>query len=267
VDERISEAKPTPPQTSAPVGFSFEGTGLQCLGWGLLASVLSSLVIPTAWGWEYFIRWFFRSVRLRDATPVAFVGRAAQIWYLAVLVIALNSLVPQHEYDIYISQQFITTFTVQASPQGILSFSTPNALPLWWAVLIVTAVFGISCIAWERVLQWLFRSIDLGCGTQLDFTGKWWQLFGWSLLFDLSVLTIVGWAWVAVAIVCWLLDSIQAPGHRLVFHGTGVEVLWRGALCVLVSILTLGIGSPWMFVWIWRWGASNLYVEAVPSGV
>jgi len=40
----------------------FTGTGFQALGWGLLAVLLSFLIIPAAWGAAALYRWFVRNL-------------------------------------------------------------------------------------------------------------------------------------------------------------------------------------------------------------
>lgn len=72
----------------------FTGTGFQALGWGLLAVLLSLLVIPAAWGAVALYRWFVRNLSFSDGTQASFEGRGEQVWgYFAIA--ALLGYVPQ----------------------------------------------------------------------------------------------------------------------------------------------------------------------------
>lgn len=261
-------------EVNLPVRFSFVGTGLQCLGWGLVLFILSAFVVPAAWGWADFTRWFFRSIRLSDGTSVRFTGRGSQIWYVPILLAVVSSLVPKLERTVAIAPWWtlkvslaptlIKLFPVVSPLQIDFSGSELPLVPVIVLTLWVLVLLLASCL-WVAVLKWIFRNVILGCGTTLDFTGTYLQYLGWSVLVGLSFVTIVGWAWAILGMTRWLLDNVNSPGNRLVFYGTGGELLWRGFLLVIVSIVTLGIGFPWMFVWVCRWGASKLYVEPLPE--
>ncbi len=236
------------------VGISFWGTGWQALGWGLLSVLLAYTYFFTAWGWEYLLRWFFSKVALSDRTWVRFNGRAGQIWW--VPVVAMLPLIPM----------MLAAFAPQLLDAIGAHVEAEQAL---LAVLSIVFMLGFEFVylittSWMviRYAQWALGNLELGCGTRLGFTGTMWQYLGWSLLLVLSVYSIVGWAWVIVAMIKWAYRNVwSSGGHRLTFYGTGGEVLWRVLVLYLVTAVTLGIGAPWMVVWLYKWLASMTFIE------
>lgn len=243
---------PAPAGPPGGVGFSFWGTGWQCLGWGLLYAFLASTWIGTAWGLEFLYKWLLSKLRLSDNTAIQFVGTGAQIWWvpivgtLPLMVANLFSALPALASQIRVDEDL----------QRLLA--TGGVV-----VTIVLMIPGILVMCWMvvRILKWVLENLVLSCGTRLTFTGTLWQYLGWFLLMWISVYSIIGWAWVAVAMVRWMFrNTWSSGGHRLVFTGTGGEVLWRYLVMGLVILVTLGLASPWMVVWFLRWAASRTFV-------
>jgi hypothetical protein len=68
------------------------------------------------------------------------------------------------------------------------------------------------------IVRWFCTNITWEGQTEpLRFTGGYWPMLGWSVLLPLSVITIIGWAWVATA---WTLDVQKRAGlfGRACFH-------------------------------------------------
>ena len=169
------------------------GTGLQALGWGLRALLLTSLRIPAAWGVAAVYRWYVRNLVFSDGTVAEFTGRGGQVWGCFVLLSVLNgglSLIPGI---------------------GPLSF------------LFIAVFFNLI------IYRWFFRNIGPSTGEHLDFTGRYWPLLGYLLLFAVSIYTLVGWAWVAAGMTTWICRNIYLSpgGSREAFTGTGGQFLWR----------------------------------------
>jgi len=213
----------------------FTGTGLQALGWGLLASLLSLLIIPTAWGAAALYRWFVRNLSFSDGTSASFEGRGGQVWGY-FLVGMLLAFVPQLSRGVH---------------DGEESFFAAIGLSI--------LVLPISAAIWLKVTRWFFSSIKLSCGTNLNFKGNYGPYLGWSLLVTLSVYTIIGWAWASVAMLRWVCRNIEAGQNRLEFEGSGWGLLWRSFLAGLASILIIPI--PWVWLWVVRWVTENMLIK------
>jgi len=213
----------------------FKGTGFQALGWGLLYIVLTLFIIPAAWGAVYLYRWFVRNLSFSDGTKASFEGRGGEVWGYFVFGVLLG-LIPQ--------------LSRAVKDPGIAFFVSIGLTILLWP---------ISAAVWLKITRWFFSSIRLSCGTKLSFKGNYGSYLGWGLLFGLSMFTIVGWAWVSVAILRWMCRNIEAEHKQLFFVGNGWGLLWRSFLAVLASILIIPI--PWVVVWIVRWYARNMLIK------
>ena len=62
---------------------------------------------------------------------------------------------------------------------------------------------------------------------------------GWQLLMYVSVITIIGWAWVITAWMRWICRNISGTRREVVFNGTGLEVLWRTLLFVIGCVFII----------------------------
>ena len=226
-------------QPSRQVRVEFTGSGFALLGWMFLMNLASVVVIPAAWAAAAFNRWLFSNLKLSDGTRVAFVGRGEEIWGYFV-VAALMGLVPQ--------------LGRLAGDEMLQSLAI---LGLSLLTLPLTAWAGV------KIITWLVQRIELGCGTRLDFTGTWGAYLGWMVLYYVSAYTIIGWAWVAVALLNWLCRNVQAEGNQVRFTGRGAEVLWRVLVGALACALIIPI--PWILAWWYKWGASCLVIESAPA--
>jgi hypothetical protein len=214
---------------------AFQGTGLQALGYGLLAIILSVLIIPAAWGAVAFYRWFVRNLSFSDGTEASFTGRGGEIWRTFALAMII-SYIPHF-------------FSRMEDPEA--TSLVPIFLPL--------ALLPISAAIWLRIVRWFVAKISLSCGTSLSFVGAYGPYLGWTLLLALSFFTIIGWAWAAVAMTRWLCRNVEGGQHRVVFEGGGWALLWRGTVAALASIIVIPI--PWMATWIVRWFARNMVIQ------
>ena len=57
---------PSRPSPTQEVRLEFVGTGLQALGWGLLATLLGILIIPYGWGVAVMARGLVKNLSFRD---------------------------------------------------------------------------------------------------------------------------------------------------------------------------------------------------------
>jgi hypothetical protein len=105
-------------------------------------------------------------------------------------------------------------------------------------------------------LRWIFANLSSGGQPLgLSFSGPYWTYLGWSLLGALSMITIIGWAWVYSAQMRWICRNIEGTRREVVFKASGLEYLWR----TIVFIVACGfiIPIPWVARWMMGWLASQ----------
>ncbi|WFU41178.1 DUF4339 domain-containing protein [Bradyrhizobium sp. CB82] len=186
------------------------------------------LVIPAPWAFVWYTQWIVSCVRVPGRPNMSFTGNAMTLvpWYFGfiVLVIAVNFI-------------------------GIQSLNT------------LTSIIEIV-LAW-LLIKWMVANLaSNGQLLGLSFTGSVWAYIGWNLLFAISIFTIIGWAWVAVAQIRWMCRSIEGTRRDIVFKGTGLEFLWRAIVTAILCAFIIPI--PWMYRWMMGWLASQ--TELVPKG-
>jgi hypothetical protein len=120
--------------------------------------------------------------------------------------------------------------------------------------------FGIWDFTW-RSLVFLLGAIFViplpdGKPLGLSFSGSYWGYLGWNLLAALSLITIIGWAWVYTAQMRWVCRNIEGTRREVIFKATGLQYLWRAIVAVLACSLIIPI--PWALRWIIRWHASQI---------
>jgi Tol biopolymer transport system component len=214
---------------------SFTGTGFQALGWSLYSNLLSIPIIPAAWGAAALYRWLIRNLTFDDDTKASFEGQGGQVWgYFALS--ALLGYVPL----LFRTAEDTTTISFISFGFSIL-------------MLPISAALGI------RIMRWLFANIKFSDGTNLNFIGSYAPYLGWLLLNSLSVFTIIGWAWVSTAFLRWLCRNIEAGQNKIEFFGSGWGLLWRSFVAILLSVFIIPI--PWIWLWVLRWGISNIVIR------
>ena len=218
----------------------FTGTGFKFLGWVLIYTLLSLLIIPAAWGAVALYRWFIQNLSFSDGTTASFEGRGGQIWAFFAIAMLLGFL-----------------------PQLSRAVDNPTAALLVLLGLPIL-LLPISVVIWLKIIRWFVSNTKLSCGTNLNFKGKYLPFLGWNFLLFISFFTIIGWAWVSVAIMRWFCRNIDGGQNHLEFVGSGWGLLWRGFLACLASILIIPI--PWVLLWVYRWIIRNMIIkkEALP---
>jgi hypothetical protein len=187
----------------------------------LVLSIGTVLIIPVPWVILMYTRWIVSCVRVPQRPNLGFNGRVVDLmWFYALLALLI------------------------AAP---------------W---IQSQVVNLALSVGEFVLYWLLVKwfvANLSSDGQplgLRFSGSFWGFLGWSLLAVLSVITIIGWAWVYVAQIRWMCRHIEGTRRAVVFNGTGLEFLWRSIVTLLVSVFIIPI--PWMYRWFTRWLVSQI---------
>ena len=80
-------------------------------------------------------------------------------------------------------------------------------------------------------IRWFVANISSnGQPLGLRFSGSFWGYLGWNLLAFVSVITIIGWAWVYTAQIRWMCRHIEGTRREVVFNATGLEFLWRSVV-------------------------------------
>ena len=213
------------------VDFAFVGSALGLFGRYLGVMLSYLVVIPLPWILAWYLRWCVDNVRMSDNTPIAFVGKGNQIWFPVIAV-------------------------------GIFGF-VGNFVPDAWALPFALVDIPLSLYVFLLVLRWFCQNVVISDGPQLSFEGKFLAYCGWSVLMILSVVTVIGWAWVAVAMYRWMCRNVRWRGHEVEFNGTGGQVLWRSLVVLLCSILIIPI--PWIALWYTKWLVSMLSVRPVAA--
>jgi hypothetical protein len=225
---------PRVPHSGAPLtGTAGYGGGPLSIEFGIWDFTWRSLVlcigivfvIPVPWVIVMYSRWIVSCVRVPQRPNLAFTGRAVELlWFYAVVIL------------------FIAAAWTQSQALNVALSVVEFAL--YWLLI-----------------KWFVANLSSdGQPLGLRFSGSFWGFLGWSLLAVLSVLTIIGWAWVYVAQIRWMCRRIEGTGRDIVFNATGLEFLWRAIVSALPCLLIIPI--PWMYRWFTRWLVSQIVLVA-----
>lgn len=211
---------PGAPQAAGSGSLSIDFEILDFVKQFLMFFVGAILVIPLPWVLIRNLRWLASVTHVPGRLGLSFTGHAATIlpWYFGavVLVIVLNYFIP-----------------------------LGNRI----SVLVEIG------LAWLGI-QWFVANLasnDEPLG--LRFSGSFWGYLGWGILSGLSVLTIIGWAWVHTAQIRWICRHIEGTHREIVYKATGLEYLWRGIVVFIGCALIIPI--PWVMRWFMQWQASQ----------
>ena len=178
-------------------------------------------VIPVPWVILMYSRWIVSCVRVPQRPNLAFTGRAVDLmWFYALVIL------------------FIAAAWTQSQALN-LALTVVEFVPYW------------------LLIKWFVANLSSdGQPLGLRFSGSFWGFLGWSLLAVLSVITIIGWAWVYVAQIRWMCRHIEGTRRNVVFNATGLEFLWHSIVTALPCLLIIPI--PWMYRWFTRWLVSQV---------
>jgi len=185
-------------------------------------------VIPAPWAFVWYTNWIVPCVKVPGRPNLSFTGNAMTLvpWYFGFIVLAIVIAV--------IGSQVLSNLLFIAQ------------IVLYWLLI-----------------KWMVANLaSNGQPLGLSFTGSVWAYIGWNLLFAISIITIIGWAWVAAAQMRWFCRSIEGTRREIVFHGSGLDILWRGIVAAILCSLIIPI--PWVYRWIMNWFASQ--TELAPRG-
>ncbi|MBD5583911.1 MAG: DUF898 domain-containing protein [Clostridia bacterium] len=128
---------------------------------------------------------------------------------------------------------------------------------IWLLLSVVT--FGLyyiikmrlNLIEWETKYTHTFTNEN--CKSQ--FTGKWYQLLGVTLISRLVMFTTLsfGYYWAHCYIERWYAKHTIIDGIKLTFDGKGIQFFAKCIVWVALTIITLGIYSLFMAIKIKKW--------------
>lgn len=185
-------------------------------------------VIPAPWAFVWYMRWIVPCVTVPGRPNLSFTGNAMTLvpWYFGFIVLAI-------------------------------------ALGFVGSEILSNLLFLVQIVLYWLLIKWMVANLasnDQPLG--LSFTGSVWAYVGWNLLFAISIITIIGWAWVAAAQMRWFCRNIEGTRREIAFKGSGLDILWRGIVAAILCALIIPI--PWVYRWIMNWFASQ--TELVPRG-
>ena len=160
--------------------------------------------------------------------PLKFAGQPGDIWYVFIL----------WSIAIWIGQ-----FPYGGADQ--FHYGELVAVPLMW-------ILGVL------LLKWICSKVGTEDGSlSLSFEGGYLPYIGWNILLGLSFITIIGWAWVAKFMMQWICRNVRGTAE-FDFTATGLSILWRTLVAVLLTILIIPI--PWVMRWYAQWMISQVSV-------
>lgn len=190
--------------------------------WRTLVLLIGScFVIPVPWLFVWYTQWIVSCVKVPGRPNLSFTGNAMAIvpWFFGFIVLAI-------------------------------------AIGFIGSQLLSNLLFVVQLVLYWLLVKWMVANLaSNGQPLGLSFTGSIWAYVGWNLLFAISIITIVGWAWVAAAQMRWFCSSIEGTRREIVFKGSGLGILWRGIVAAILCSLIIPI--PWVYRWIMNWFASE----------
>jgi hypothetical protein len=195
------------------------------------------------------------------------------VWRHIVLVLGMLLIIPGPWLIVWYLNWIVPRVRVPGRPNLGFTGNAMTLVPWYFGAIILFVVAGYT--AWDNEVQWPNHLIDVvqivlywllirwlignlasnGQPLGLSFAGSFWAYLGWNILFALSFLTIIGWAWVMAAWARWFCRNIQGTRRQVVYKGTGLQNLWRALVLVICCAFVIPI--PWMYRWMMRWQLSQ----------
>ena len=249
--------------TEERVNLGYRGSALGTFWWYLVAAVLGVFIIPAAWGAAILYRWLIRRVSFSDGTRAAFEGRADQVWGWFALAAGYAHIPTVFAGALTSGDPFAMNFNPEALG-NFLESGDPSAITVYYILQVGYIPIGIYVLL--VIYRWIVAGIRLSDGPDLHFIfiGRYLPLLGWLLLYAVSYITIIGWAWVGTAFLRWFASKVEGDGVRFKFVGRGWGLLWRVFVASLLTIVIIPI--PWVWTWVLRWLVRNtLMIKATAS--
>lgn len=197
-------------------------------------------------------------------------------WRSLVFLIGMVFIIPAPWAIVWYAQWITSRVQVPGRPNLSFNGSALTVAAWFFGAIVLSILVALTGVDWlnhlmglaQLVLYWLFLRwyvANLASNGQplgLSFTGSFWAYLGWVILAVVSIITIIGWAWVYAAQMRWICRNIQGTRRAIVFKGTGLEYLWRMIVTAIASSFIIPI--PWVLRWMLNWQLSQ--TELVPRG-
>ncbi|WJR78462.1 DUF4339 domain-containing protein [Bradyrhizobium sp. NP1] len=191
------------------------------------------------------------------------------VWRSIVFVIGCAFVIPIPWMIVWYTRWIVPCVQVPGRPNLSFTGTAMTVVPWFFGAIVLAIVVGLTgskllnnlIILVQIALYWLFLKwlianiASNGQPLGLSFSGSIWGYLGWTLLAAISIITIVGWAWVYAAWTRWFCSNIQGTRREIIFRGTGLEFLWRGIVAFIAASFIIPI--PWVYRWMMGWMASQ----------
>jgi len=177
-------------------------------------------VFPSPWTATAFYRWLAPRIHVPGRSNLGFFGRVDEIWYVIIALTATGYIGLVND-----KLQYVTV---------------PAQAALSWMLLR----WVVSSLASNR------RPLPI------RFEGSIWVYIGFHVVSFIAVFTVIGWAWVVTAWIRWICRNLVGTRREVIFNATGLEMLWRTVVFVLLTILIIPI--PWVLRWYASWFVSQI---------
>jgi len=190
------------------------------LGWCILVTIGSLLVIPSPWTGTGYYRWLFPRMHVPQRPNLGFTGRVGDIWYVFVAMGLAGHL-------------------------GLID-----------GILPILVGIPIQAVLSWMLARWVVANISSnGQPMSMNFTGSVWGFVGWQILTFLSMFTIIGWAWAMAAWTRWICRHVSGTRREMIFTATGLQLLWRTIVFGLGCLFIIPI--PWLLRWYFTWATAQ----------
>ncbi|MCW2317195.1 hypothetical protein M2322_002749 [Rhodoblastus acidophilus] len=202
----------------------------------LVAGLGLMFVIPAPWLATWFYTWTTERVRLPNGARLTLDPPALGVSLLFV--------------------GFALSIVAPALYAGIAAADDPGAADRADVATLRMIGSAAEMVCSYLILRWFVGAVRSADGAlAISFDGGFWAFLGWNLLLGLSVLTLIGWAWVARFMARWICRNISGS-HAFDFIGAGIEILWRTLLVAFGCLLILP--APWLIAWYYNWMVSQI---------
>jgi hypothetical protein len=208
---------------------------LPLFGFLLLAIVGQILIVPSPWTTTRFYRYLCENAFLPNSRRFRFTGGPGDIWYIVIGIGVLAALPELAKFE-----------------PGMRDYDPVMLFVIQVAFAIVSWCLTLALIHWFVANV---QSDDRRMSP--EFGGGLFAYIGWQLLLALSLVTVIGWAWVLSGYMRWMCRSIR--GNAMFdFTGSGFAILWRTV--VFLALCSLILPIPWMLRWLASWYVSRITV-------
>jgi hypothetical protein len=237
-----------PPRAPVSGPLKFRGRGRDLLSRdGLIALLCAVTVVGLPYSLVLYYRWIARKTETANGNTFTFKGGVGLLYALIGSVVLLSVM----EQVVL----FLVIMYRSGSPIGIL--------PLLAVKLPVQ--FAVGSAFYFLLARYFLANLRDAQQRKADFRAPFWGFVGRNILFNLSVFTIIGWAWVMCWYIRWVLRHTLIEGARIRFTATGLGVLWR-AIAFTICCVPI-VTAPWATARYYRWFFSmiEIYHESGPE--